>query len=282
MIVVRRIKKMQFLVDKQKKKSKSIGFVPTMGKLHQGHLSLIRRARKENDMVVVSIFVNPIQFGPREDFKKYPRDFKKDSQVCRREKVDVLFCPSSRQMYPQGFSSFVEVAGQSELLCGQYRPGHFRGVATVVAKLFNIIQPDTAYFGKKDYQQAVIIRKMVSDLAMPIEVRLLATVREKDGLALSSRNSYLEGQNRKDASLIYKALRSCEEIIKKGERNPDKIIKLFKKIISAGKFKVQYIQIVDPQTLMPLKKIRKNLLIVTAVYLGKTRLIDNIEVSLKN
>ncbi|MDO8662279.1 MAG: pantoate--beta-alanine ligase [Candidatus Omnitrophota bacterium] len=265
-------------LKKFKLKGKSIGFVPTMGALHAGHLSLIREAAKENKIIVVSIFVNPTQFGPQEDLKSYPRPIKKDLLLCQKEGVEYVFLPQVKDIYPRGFSTYVNVEGLSDLLCGKARPGHFRGVATVVTKLFNIIQPDTAYFGQKDAQQAMIIQRMAKDLNMPVKIKVIATAREKDGLALSSRNVYLSKNERKDALVLSKALNLAKILIKGGAKDTGRIISRMKQlIISKKSAKINYIAVVDPMNLKPLKKISGDYLIALAVSIGKIRLIDNFQ-----
>lgn len=274
---IRSILQMSCLSGKLRKQGKSIGFVPTMGALHEGHLSLIRQARKENDCVVVSIFVNPLQFGPKEDFKKYPRDIKRDEELCAQEGVDIVFYPSSEDMYKRGFATYVEVEGLSEVLCGRYRHGHFRGVATVVSKLFNIVQPQRAYFGQKDAQQAIIIKRMVEDLNFPLKIVVLPTVRDKDGLAMSSRNAYLSPEERRVAPIIYQALKAGQRIFRRGVHDSFKIKAEAKKIIRKENIiRIQYLEIVDSKNLKPVKKVRSGDLFCLACYLGKTRLIDNI------
>jgi len=259
-----------------RKKGKRIALVPTMGALHEGHLSLIRKARKNCDIVVVSIFVNPAQFAPQEDVKRYPRPLKKDLALCRKEKVDFVFYPSSDQMYPEGFSTCVFVERLSDVLCGKSRPGHFRGVAIVVTKLFNIIQPDIAYFGQKDAQQVVIIKKLVEDLNLPVKIRVLPIVREKDGLALSSRNIYLNAKDRDEATVLAKSLNLAKFLINSGLRDSKRIIQRMRELIEKKKSaKIDYIKIVDCNSLMPVQKICGNCLITMAVNIGKTRLIDN-------
>jgi pantoate--beta-alanine ligase len=268
---------MQKIAGALKCKGRTIGFVPTMGALHEGHLSLIRQARKENQKIVVSIFVNPIQFSPKEDLKTYPRPFKKDLLLLRKEKVDFVFCPSVREMYPEDFRTSVEVKELGEVLCGVSRPGHFRGVATVVAKLFNIVQPDTAYFGQKDAQQTVVIRRMAVDLSMPLKIKVMPTVREAGGLALSSRNVYLSPQGRRDSLVLSKALGLAKELIRHGQRNALCISNRMKALIRTRKSaKIDYIAIVDSRTLKPVKIIGNNCLIAVAVRFGNTRLIDNL------
>ena len=279
MIVARSILKVRKIIKKVKEKKKIVGFVPTMGALHLGHLSLIRKAKKECDFVVVSIFVNPIQFGPQEDYKRYPRPFKKDKKILEEEKVDLLFYPTVKVMYPENFSTYVEEVSLSKYLCGKFRPGHFRGVTTVVAKLFNIVNPDISYFGQKDFQQAQIIKRMVRDLNFPVKIKVLPIVREKDGLAMSSRNSYLTSSERKKAAFLYQSLKKAKVLIKQKE-NPQKVreavIRFIKEKIPESR--IDYVEVADPSTLESLKTIRKNqkVLVALAVHIGKARLIDNI------
>lgn len=272
---------MQRTSNKYKLQGKSIGFVPTMGALHEGHLSLIRKARKENDLVVVSIFVNPTQFGPREDFKKYPRDLKRDTDLCKKEGVDIIFYPDTAEIYPANYKTYCLVTDLSDVLCGLSRPGHFKGVATVVTKLFNLVQPDIAYFGQKDAQQAIIIKRLVRDLNMSLEIKVMPTVREKVGLALSSRNIYLNEQERKDAIVLSESLALAKGLIKKRLKDADKIIKRMRQFIQKkNTAKIDYISIVDLDNLKPVKKISNKCLIALAVWIGKTRLIDNIVIDL--
>ncbi len=253
-----------------------IGFIPTMGYLHQGHISLVERAKKENDHVVVSIFVNPTQFGPHEDFIAYPRDEARDAKLLRESGVDILFLPTVAQMYPKGFETYVTLENSSQVLEGEKRPGHFRGVTTVVAKLFNITQPDAAYFGQKDAQQVVIIKKMVSDLQFPITIGVGETVREQDGLAKSSRNVYLSQKERKEAAVLFSSLQHAQKLFQKGEKNSEKIKNVMKELIQKTSGSIDYISIADPKTLRELNQIKKETVISLAVYFGKTRLIDNI------
>lgn len=282
MRILRDIKKMQGLASGLRKKAKRIGFVPTMGALHEGHLSLMRKARQENDCVVVSIFVNPTQFGPKEDFKKYPRNLKRDTLLSKEQGADIIFYPDARSMYPADYKTYVNVDGLSNALCGKFRPGHFRGVATVVTKLFNIVQPVRAYFGQKDAQQATIIKRMVRDLNIPVEIRILPTVREDDGLAMSSRNSYLSPVERNQARVLSGALNLAKDLIKKGNQDSLSIIRRMRQLIKQNKrAKIQYICVVRPETLEPVKKIKDKVLIALAVYIGKTKLIDNIVVNAK-
>lgn len=260
-----------------KRKGRRIGFVPTMGYLHEGHLSLMRRARRENDIVVISIFINPIQFGQREDYNRYPRDFSRDKSLLKKEGVDVIFYPDIKGMYAFNYSTYVNVDKISENLCGRFRPGHFRGVATIVTKLFNIIPADNAYFGQKDAQQAFIIKRMVRDLNIPVKVKILPTVREKNGLAMSSRNTYLNERERREATVLFKSLLLAKDLIKKGERKANKIIRRMKDLIkSESSAMVEYISIVDTEELNDLRILKGKVLIAIAAHFGKTRLIDNI------
>lgn len=265
------------VLKEYKLRRKSIGFVPTMGALHDGHLSLIKKARKENDILVISIFVNPIQFGPKEDFERYPRCVKKDLSLCRKEGVDLVFFPGPSQMFPHNFNTFVKVEELSSVLCGESRPNHFQGVTTIVTKLFNIISPDIAYFGQKDAQQAAIIKKMVKDLNIPVTIKVLPIIREKNGLALSSRNAYLSKGEREDALVLSQALKFANLLIKNGARDANRIISRIKNLIKKKKrIKIDYIAIVNSSSLKPQKKISAGCLIALAVHIGKTRLIDNI------
>ena len=254
----------------------SIGFVPTMGYLHEGHLSLARRARQENDLVVASIFVNPTQFGPNEDFARYPRDPERDLAMLTGEKVDVVFMPPDEEMYPTGFNTTVEVGGVTEKLEGASRPGHFKGVTTVVNKLFNIVQPNWAYFGQKDAQQAIVIRKMVSDLDMNVEVVVMPTMREEDGLALSSRNVYLSPDERKRALCISLGLFAAEAAFLAGDRDIASLLTHATECLW-GVDELQYCELVDAQNLEPLVgRLDRTAAICVAAYVGSTRLIDNI------
>lgn len=265
-------------------RGKSTGFVPTMGALHEGHLSLVRRARQENDISVVSIFVNPIQFGPYEDFQKYPRDIEGDAEKLRREGVDILFMPDIAAMYPKGFVTHVEVGEISEKLCGAFRPGHFRGVATVVAKLFNIVKPVRAYFGQKDFQQTVVISKMVKDLAMDVDVVTCPTIRERDGLAMSSRNAYLNEGHREASTVIYRCLREASDLIKSGIIDIQAVKKAMQEELlrESAVSGIDYAGIYDPETLNEPSEIKEAmLLLAVAVRIGDTRLIDNIFINVK-
>ena len=276
MRIVRNPKEMQCLAFSFLKTGREVGFVPTMGYLHEGHLSLVRRARRENDVVVVSIFVNPIQFGPNEDYDRYPRDLERDRIILEKERVDYLFCPSVQDMYPQGFSTYVEVKGLTEELCGASRPGHFRGVATVVTKLLNIVLPTRAYFGEKDFQQLQVVRRLVRDLNLPVEIVGCPIVREKDGLAMSSRNVYLTESERKSALSLYKGLKLAKELFERGERRVNVIKERVKDLIlSFPGTKIDYVEIVSPSDLNPVDEVREGDVIALAVFVGNTRLIDN-------
>ena len=259
------------------KKDKKIGFVPTMGALHDGHLTLVRKSKEENNITVVSIFVNPKQFGPNEDFASYPRTFESDKEKLEKEGVDFLFYPDVNDMYPEDYSTSVEVTSDiTKKLCGRKRPGHFKGVTTVVAKLFNIVLPDNAYFGLKDYQQYVIIKRMVKDLNFSINIVGVPIVRESDGLAMSSRNKYLSPDERKDAVLIYTSLLEAKKLIENGIKSAYIIKKEIENILVRSRFsKIDYVEIVDPETLKSVNNISKSVLIAIACYFGKARLIDN-------
>jgi len=277
MKIITKFSILQKEIRKAKKQGKIVGFVPTMGALHQGHLSLIRRARRENDLVIVSIFINPAQFGPKEDYAKYPRNLRLDAQLCGQEKTDIIFYPGVKEMYPSGFNTYVTVERLSDVLCGKCRPGHFKGVATVVTKLLNIVNPDTAYFGQKDAQQAVIIKKLAGDLNIPVKIKIMPTLRERDGLALSSRNVYLSPAERKDALVLFQALELAKDRIGGGQRDAAKVIAKMRHLIEKKKTaKIDYVSIVGLNDLAPLKKITGSCLIAEAVWFGKTRLIDNI------
>ena len=254
-----------------------VGFVPTMGYLHDGHLSLVRQARAETPSVVVSIFVNPAQFGPGEDLNSYPRDIERDLALLKKEGADVVFIPSTAEMYPERFDSWVEVGGVTERLEGACRPGHFRGVATVCAKLFDIVQPTRAYFGQKDAQQAVVIKKMVSDLNMNLEIVALPTVREPDGLAMSSRNTRLNPEQRKVALVLYKALTLAQELWSQGEKDAQRIRQEMRALIQKQPLaEIDYVSVAHAETLDELDRVEPPALVSLAVKIGKTRLIDNV------
>jgi pantoate--beta-alanine ligase len=279
MKVVTGVAGMKALSRQWRAKGKKIGFVPTMGYLHEGHLSLVRESKKRADVTVVSIFVNPAQFGPAEDFKKYPRDLEKDSAYLEKGGVDCLFYPGAAEIYPPGYRTYVEVHGLQDRLCGRSRPGHFRGVATVVLKLFEIVEPDIAFFGAKDAQQVLIINKMAADLDLDVEVVTCPLVREPDGLALSSRNAYLSPEERKAALVLSISLRWAERAIAAGERDAAKVIGGIRAAIEAEPLaRIDYVEAVDPGSLEPLAEIRGDVLIALAVFVGSTRLIDNIRI----
>lgn len=268
---------MKRCIREAKSESKIIGFVPTMGWLHEGHLSLMRKAKHENDFVVVSIFVNPTQFGPGEDYRRYPRDLRRDRKLSEEVGVDVIFAPHAKEMYPERYLTYVNVNKITEVLCGASRPGHFRGVATVCTKLFNIVNPDVAYFGQKDAQQAMVVERMVRDLNMPIKIEVMPIVREKDGLAMSSRNAYLSDAERQDALVLHQSLQKAQDMVKWGQRDPKKIVLAMKKMIAKEKrAKVEYVDIVDTENLARVERVSGKVLIALAVWIGKTRLIDNI------
>jgi pantoate--beta-alanine ligase len=274
---VERIPEVRERVGEARDRGTRVGLVPTMGALHEGHASLIRTARAENGYVVVSIFVNPAQFGPTEDFTKYPRPVDKDLALCRREGVDVVFTPAPEEMYPAGFATTVQVAGLSEKMCGAFRPGHFDGVCTVVAKLLAIVQPDAAYFGEKDAQQLAIVRRMAADLNLPVEIRGCPLVREPDGLAMSSRNAYLSPADRRRALVLSAALAEARGRIEAGERDAAKIRDLLRQRLNkADGVEVQYAAVVDPDTLADLDRIGTQVLVALAGKVGATRLIDNV------
>lgn len=252
------------------------GLVPTMGALHEGHLSLVRRARRENDHVAVSIFVNPTQFAPGGDLSKYPRPIERDLELLHVENVDLVFTPSNEEIYPDGYQTYVTVEQVTNPLEGAMRPGHFRGVATVVAKLFNIFQPDRAYFGQKDAQQVVVIKQMVRDLNFPIEIVVGETMRERDGLAMSSRNAYLSPEERKAASVLYRALCEAKSRWGAGERSGDKLRAVMHKVLAGEPMaRVEYVSAADPETLQELEQVGDRVLLSLAVRFGETRLIDN-------
>ncbi len=263
-------------VNAWKKEGLTIGFVPTMGYLHEGHKSLIDAARKDNDKVVVSIFVNPMQFAPTEDLESYPRDLQKDSQLCKGAGVDLIFHPQPEEMYTDGFCSYVDMNGLTTELCGKSRPIHFRGVQTIVLKLFNIVKPDKAYFGQKDAQQLAVIKRMVKDLNVDTEIVGCPIIREPDGLAKSSRNTYLNPDERKAALILSRSLKLGKELIESGETDSKKVIKAITDSINTEPLaKIDYVDIVDFSTITPTDKIGKSVLVAVAVYIGKTRLIDN-------
>lgn len=275
MVVVKTIKEVRETVKQWKKEGLSVGFVPTMGYLHEGHQSLIRAAG-ENDKVVVSIFLNPMQFGPTEDLASYPRDLERDKEKCLESGADLIFAPDASEMYGDNFQSFVDMNLLTQELCGLTRPCHFRGVCTVVTKLFNIVKPDRAYFGKKDAQQLAVIKRMVADLNMDIEIIGCPIIREEDGLAKSSRNTYLSAEERQAALVLSKAVKKAEELIAAGVRDSAEIISQMYAVVDAEPLaKTDYIKVVSVDTMQQISKIEDSALVALAVYIGKTRLIDN-------
>jgi pantoate--beta-alanine ligase len=277
MKVVKGVAAMKALAREWGQEGKRIGLVPTMGYLHEGHLSLVRESKKRADVTVVSIFVNPTQFGPNEDFKKYPRDLEKDSAYLKKGGVDVLFLPEASEIYPPGYRTYVEVQGLQDRLCGRSRPGHFRGVATIVLKLFEIVGPDLAFFGAKDAQQVLIIKRMADDLDLGVEVVTCPIVREPDGLAMSSRNIFLTPEGRKAALVLSISLRWAERAVAAGERDATAIVAGIRSVIEPEPLaRVDYVEAVDPKTLEPVAEIRGEVLVALAVFIGSTRLIDNV------
>lgn len=276
MEIVERISEVREIIAGQKVKGSRIALVPTMGYLHRGHLTLVRQAKQEGAFVVMSIFVNPLQFGPKEDFSRYPRDLEHDAQLAQEAGVDLLFHPSVEEMYPQKNRTMVEVGELGDALCGLSRPGHFRGVTTVVSKLFHIVQPDRAYFGQKDYQQYLIIRQMVKDLNFPIEVIPVPIVREEDGLALSSRNVFLTREQRQEAVVLSRSLEEAEKKIRQGERRVDRIEEQIRqKITEESTGEIDYIDIRSADNLTKPEEVKEPIVIALAVKFGTTRLIDN-------
>ncbi len=272
---------MQAMAEAWRKQELSVALVPTMGYLHEGHLSLVRHARQRAKIVVVSIFVNPMQFGANEDFEKYPRDLERDCKMVAEEGADVVFAPSAEAMYGESFQTSVQVKDLTRGLCGTSRPGHFDGVTTVVCKLFNIVKPHLAVFGAKDYQQAMVVRRMIIDLNLNIDLDLAPIVREESGLAMSSRNEYLTAEERAEAAILFQSLRMAERLILQGERDPEKVQSAMNAMIDAvASSKIDYIALVDPETLTPVSVIDRNIRILLAVYIGRTRLIDNYLVEL--
>lgn len=278
MEIVKGIKDLQTKVNALRRAGKTIGFVPTMGYLHEGHLTLVREAKKSCDVVIVSIFVNPLQFGPKEDFSKYPRDFNRDCSMLKAENTDIVFAPEANEMYSDGFQTFVEVTEVTKTLCGASRPGHFRGVTTVVLKLFNAAKPDKAFFGEKDFQQLVTIRRMVKDLNLDIEIIGVPIVRETDGLAMSSRNTYLNSEERKSALSLYKSIQVAKQLVGTGEKSVAKIVSAVKEVIEQTPLtRIDYVKLCDLDTLEYIEagEINKSALLALAVFVGNTRLIDN-------
>ncbi len=277
MNIIRTIHEMRSASRVARDAGKGLGLVPTMGALHEGHLSLVRAAKAQCDAVAASIFVNPLQFGPKEDFAKYPRTFERDCELLEKEGVDFLFAPAAEEMFPQRAITYVTVGGVSDKLCGRSRPGHFRGVTTVVSKLFHIVEPDVAFFGQKDAAQAAVIRRMVRDLDFPIEIVVGPIVREPDGLAMSSRNAYLDPQQRKAALVLFRALTEVRNRFDQGERNAGKLIAAGKQeFAKEPAVRLDYLEIVDPETLEPRLSVSDRSLVAVAGVVGATRLIDNI------
>ena len=280
MTIIRSVATMKALAREWRRQGKRIGFVPTMGYLHDGHLSLVRESKARADVTVVSIFVNPTQFGPNEDFTKYPRDLAKDSAYLKEAGVDGLFYPEAAEIYPPGYRTAVEVEGLQDRLCGRSRPGHFRGVVTVVLKLFDIVSPDIAFFGAKDAQQVLIIKRMAANLDLDVEIVTCPIVREPAGLALSSRNAYLDPAERGAARVLSSSLRWAGKAVAAGERDAGRLVAGIRAILEAEPLaRIDYAEAVDPNTLEPVAEIRGEVLVALAVFIGATRLIDNIRVS---
>lgn len=275
MQIVKTIQEIRTIVKEWKRQGQTVGFVPTMGYLHEGHISLMERAR-ENQRVVVSIFVNPMQFGPKEDLASYPRDLERDAALCQEAGVDLIFHPEPEEMYPQGFSTYVDMSGLTEELCGLTRPAHFRGVCTVVMKLFQIVAPDRAYFGEKDAQQLAVIKGMVTDLDLDLEVIGCPIIRELDGLAKSSRNTYLSPEERKAALVLSKSIQAGKELAINHEHDPQVLLQTMRAILEAEPLaRIDYVKAVDGRTMEPVTRLQGQVLIAMAVYVGQTRLIDN-------
>ncbi|MCO8194641.1 pantoate--beta-alanine ligase [Anaerofustis sp. NSJ-163] len=276
MKVVHKISEVREIVNKWKREGLSVGLVPTMGYLHEGHQSLIKKAVEQNDRVVVSVFVNPMQFGENEDLASYPRDLEKDTKLCEETRADLIFNPTPEEMYPEGFCSYVDMNSLTKELCGKSRPIHFRGVMTVVSKLFNIVTPNKAYFGMKDAQQLLIIKRMVKDLSFGIEIVGCPIVREEDGLAKSSRNTYLSEEERKAALILYKTINLGKKLLEEGERDSAVLLSKMKENINKEPLaKIDYVEAVDIEKVEKVDKIEGTVLVAMAVYIGKTRLIDN-------
>ncbi len=276
MKIIETVREMQSFSEGLRREGKRISFVPTMGYLHEGHLTLVREGKKRGDCLVVSIYVNPTQFGPKEDLSKYPRDFESDRKMCEREGTDVIFYPSDREMYPENYQTYVELGEITNNLCGRSRPGHFRGVATVCAKLFNMVKPHAAIFGKKDFQQLAVIRRMVRDLNMDLEIVGIDTVREKDGLAMSSRNIYLKPEERESALSLSRSLKLAGDMYSQGERDAGKIIAAARKLIEGcAHTRIDYVQICGTETMKDVEVIKGEAVMALAVQVGAARLIDN-------
>lgn len=280
MEIIRKVSDLRKIIKEKKNGGDSVGFVPTMGYLHKGHMSLVKKALLDNDFVVVSIYVNPTQFAGGEDLESYPRDEENDLELCRKEGVDLVFLPSDDEVYPEGFQTSIDIKDLSIPLCGQFREGHFSGVATIVAKLFNMVDADKAYFGLKDYQQFKVIERLVKDLNFDIEIIGVETVRDADGLATSSRNIYLTEDQRSEARFIYKVLCKAERLLKDGLRNSEQLKKAMMEVLDTKDLiKIQYIEITDPNTLEKVKNIEGDALVAIAAEVGKARLIDNLLIS---
>ncbi len=275
MVTVERVREARNASRGARSRGARVGLVPTMGYLHEGHLALVRRARELAEFVVVSIFVNPTQFGPGEDFERYPRDWDRDSGLCRRAGVDLVFAPPVEELYPEGAQTWVSVEDLSGPLCGGSRPGHFRGVATVVSKLFHAVEPDVAVFGEKDYQQLQVIRRMARDLLMPVRVEGIPIVREQDGLALSSRNVYLTGEQRGQALALSRALARAQDLVSTGEERVAPILEEVRRVLEGAGVRVEYAEIRHPETLAPVDSVRPRAVLALAGVVGATRLIDN-------
>ncbi len=277
MKTIKTIKEMKEFSSRARRAGKTIAFVPTMGFFHEGHLSLMREGRRRGDLLIVSLFVNPTQFGPHEDFKNYPRDFERDSKMAGGVGTDVLFAPEASEMYPPDHQTIVRVEKVTQNLCGRARPTHFQGVTTVVLMLFEIVMPHVAIFGEKDYQQLVTVQQMVRDLHLSVEVMGMPTVREADGLAMSSRNTYLLPEERKAALSLYRSLQKAKELLQKGERKADRILQEMKGILQSEPLvRIDYAQICDARTLQDVDRVEGDVVVALAAYLGKTRLIDNV------
>lgn len=280
MEVIKSVFNLRKIINKEKKADKIIGFVPTMGYLHKGHVALIKEAKNNCDYVIVSIYVNPTQFGVNEDLESYPKDLDKDLAICEEENVDIVFTPPDEEVYSEGFQTFVDVGETSKILCGAKREGHFRGVATIVAKLFNIVQPDKAYFGLKDYQQLKVIERMTQDLNFNIDIIGVPTVRDKDGIATSSRNSYLSEDERAQAKCIYQSLCEVKNLISKGVKDTKELKQAVNIILdNKDKLRIDYLEFINPQTFEDIEEIEDEILVAIAAYVGKARLIDNILIS---
>lgn len=283
MKVCERISEVRNFVKEKQKENKDIAFVPTMGYLHEGHLSLMRTARKENDIVIASIFVNPTQFSPEEDLEEYPRDLDRDTRLAKEVGVDMIFAPEVEEIYSSNHVTKVEVEGLTDYLCGASRPGHFSGVCTIVTKLFNIVTPDRVYFGQKDAQQVLIVKRLIEDLNFDIEIKTVSIAREEDGLAISSRNEYLDEEEREAATVLFESLQLARKLIESGERNAEAVKeKLVQKIKAEPLAKIDYVEIVNQNTLESVEKIKGEILIALAVYIGETRLIDNVMLEVNN